>query len=488
MKRFYDNVVPLSAVRHGSWCVTAGGEYAFSRRLNSVPLTTVEFPQAAAEYVVVFAGSEGAVMPAALLGLRGDENFYLSEADTWNASYIPAFVRQYPFVLSSDDEGQTFTLCIDEGFAGFNRENRGERLFDEKGKPTPFVENALAFLREYQVQLRRTRAFCSKLKELNLLDPVRTQVTLGSGEKVSLTGFMTVNRERLKALGAQAIAELVRSEQMELVYLHLLSMRNFAGLKDRSATPAESGGVTSRRHSVRTTPDAAGGNPMYDAAFVFGECGFDWIPQWIDRKLLFNASYDLGSGEIKLYFLDAARTTIFKVSGRTITKQYDAVRSSAPPGRLSEFLGAEFDYSDLLLDTVEGDVYYVLLEGTSRPQYFKFLRALCSKFGASEERLIEVVNRINKRQVTSLQECYDCHAVSGVKVPFAGRNCKLYARPFLTANSYDLPRNAIEFLTRFHGCSEAQLQERIRYLWVASELLSDRVVITTQHHALVHED
>ena len=87
-----------------------------------------------------------------------------------------------------------------------------------------------------------------------------------------------------------------------------------------------------------------------------------------------------------------------------------------------------------------------------------------------------------------LQECYDCHAVSGVKVPFAGRNCKLYARPFLTANSYDLPRNAIEFLTRFHGCSEAQLQERIRYLWVASELLSDRVVITTQHHALVHED
>jgi hypothetical protein len=51
-----------------------------------------------------------------------------------------------------------------------------------------------------------------------------------------------------------------------------------------------------------------------------------------------------------------------------------------------------------------------------------------------------------------------------------------------------LPRKAIEFLTRFHGCGEAQLQERIRYLWVASELLSDRVVITTQHHALVHED
>ena len=137
---------------------------------------------------------------------------------------------------------------------------------------------------------------------------------------------------------------------------------------------------------------------------------------------------------------------------------------------------------------MEDDVYYVLLEGTSRAQYLRFLRALCRKFGTTEERLIEVVNRINKRQVSSLQECHGYRAVSGVKVPFLGRNCKLYARPFLTGNSYDLPRKAIEFLTRFHGCAETELQERIRYLWVASELLSDRVVITTQHHALVHED
>ena len=226
---------------------------------------------------------------------------------------------------------------------------------------------------------------------------------------------------------------------------------------------------------------------MYDAEFIFGECGFDWIPPWIDRELLFNASYDLATGEIKLYFLDAAKTTIFKVSGRTITKQYDAVHFRAPPARLSEYLGTEFDYSDLLLDTVEDDVYYVLVEDTSSPQYRKFFRALCEKFGVSEERLIEVVNKINKRQVKNLRECYGCRALSLVKVPFVDRNCKLYARPFLTGNSYELSRNALEFLTRFHGCSETQLPPRIRYLWVASELLSERVVITTQHHALVHE-
>ncbi|OGA16076.1 MAG: hypothetical protein A3I63_02710 [Betaproteobacteria bacterium RIFCSPLOWO2_02_FULL_66_14] len=227
---------------------------------------------------------------------------------------------------------------------------------------------------------------------------------------------------------------------------------------------------------------------MYDAEFIFGECGFDWIPPWIDRRLLFNASYELGTGEIKLYFLDAARSTIFKISGKSITKQYDALRFNAPPARLSAFLGAEFDYFDLLLDTVEDDAYYVLVENTSAAQYLKFFAAVCGKFGATESRLIEVASRINRRRVENLRECHRRKAVSLVKVPFVDPNCKLYARPFLTGNGYDLSHEALAFLTRFHGCGEAELQPRIRHLWVASELLSERVVISTQQHSLVHDD
>lgn len=230
---FYDSVVPVSATRHRNSCVRVGTEYAFSRKVNSVPLTAVEFPHAAAEYVIVFAGTEEAVMPAVILGLRGNENLYLAGANSWQAKYIPAFVRRYPFVFSSNDEGKTFTLCIDEGFAGFNQAGLGERLFDAEGKRTQFVENVLAFLQEYQVQFQRTRALCRKLKELKLLDPMRAEIMLSSGEQVSLTGFMTVSRERLKALSAEVLAEMARSDELELVYLHLQSMRNFADLKNR---------------------------------------------------------------------------------------------------------------------------------------------------------------------------------------------------------------------------------------------------------------
>lgn len=231
----YETAVPVSSGRHGNWSVEVGGDYAFSRNVNSVPLMAVEFPSAVAEYPIVFAGTGDIVMPAVILGMRGDENLYLTPQGGWQAKYIPAFVRRYPFVFSSPDEGKTFTLCIDEAFPGFNQQGRGERLFTADRKPTPYVENVLKFLQQYQVEFRRTQGFCKKLKDLNLLEPMQAQVNLDSGERMFLTGFSAVDRGRLKTLSAEVLAELAKSDELELIYAHLSSMRNFAGMRDRLA-------------------------------------------------------------------------------------------------------------------------------------------------------------------------------------------------------------------------------------------------------------
>lgn len=229
----YETATPVAHARHGNWSVEVGTDYSFSRGVNSVPLMSVEILGAAAEYAVVFGGTGDVVMPAVILGLRGDENLYLTEQGGWQAKYIPAFLRRYPFVFSSPDEGKTFTLCIDEGFAGFNQKGRGERLFTDEKKPTPYVENVLKFLQQYQIEFRRTQAFCKKLKELNLLEPMRAQINMESGERMFLTGFSAIDRARLKTLSADALAGLVKSDELELMYAHLSSMRNFQGMRDR---------------------------------------------------------------------------------------------------------------------------------------------------------------------------------------------------------------------------------------------------------------
>lgn len=229
----YETISPVSSRRHGNWSVEAQPSYAFSSKVNSVPLMAVEFPSAAGEYAIVFAGDDKNIVPVVILGMRGNENVYLDQEGAWQARYIPAFIRRYPFVFSSDADNKTLTLCIDEAYQGCNQEGRGERLFTDEGKTTPYVDNVLKFLQSYQAQFQRTQAFCRKLKELDLFESMQASVTLPSGEKLSLTGFMAIDRKKLKALAPEVLAELVRTDEMELIYLHLESIRNFSSMRDR---------------------------------------------------------------------------------------------------------------------------------------------------------------------------------------------------------------------------------------------------------------
>ena len=230
----YETAVPLNAGRHADVCFDATGtNYAFSARVNAVPLMAVELLRAATEYAVVFTAAGDDVLPAAVLGVTGEQNLYLSADAQWQAKYIPAFIRRYPFVFSNSADGKTLTLCIDETHPGVNREGRGQRLFGDDHKPSPFTGNVLKFLQEYQTQFERTRLFGKRLQELDLLTPMQAEVTTPAGEKIKLGGFLTVSRPKLRALQPETLASLARTDELELIYLQLYSMRNFNDVKDR---------------------------------------------------------------------------------------------------------------------------------------------------------------------------------------------------------------------------------------------------------------
>jgi SapC protein len=85
----YETAVPVSHARHGNWSVEVGTDYAFCRNINSVPLMTAEFASAALEYAVVFGRTGETVMPVTVLGVRTDENLYVTKEGGWQAKYIP---------------------------------------------------------------------------------------------------------------------------------------------------------------------------------------------------------------------------------------------------------------------------------------------------------------------------------------------------------------------------------------------------------------
>ena len=144
----------------------------------------------------------------------------------WQARYVPAFIRRYPFVFSTADNGETLTLCLDEDYDGCSSEGQGERLFNDAGENTPYLEKVVQFLRENH--FRRTQIFCKKLEDLNILEPMGAQFKTADGRSGTLNGFFVVSRDKLKNVPAEKLAELAKTDELELIYLHLNSMKNLA--------------------------------------------------------------------------------------------------------------------------------------------------------------------------------------------------------------------------------------------------------------------
>jgi hypothetical protein len=223
---YYENAVPLTPQLHGDLSLEKRSDFDYAGHSNSVPLVAPEFAAAAAEYPIVFSGTGSAAMPVVILGVRSDENFYLDNNNQWTASYIPAFVRRYPFVFAQQQDSDRFTLCIDESYHGWNRESRGDRLFEANGEGTRFLNRVVEFVQEYQRDYLRTQALCRRLEELELLTPMAARFNLPSGDKAQLTGFKAIDREKVAALPGDTLAEMAKSGELELIYIHLYSMRN----------------------------------------------------------------------------------------------------------------------------------------------------------------------------------------------------------------------------------------------------------------------
>lgn len=235
---FYELVTPVSSGRHGNFSVTGAQGYAFAAEVNVIPLMTAEFGAALAEYPIVFAGEGDAILPVVVVGIDADRSLFVGADGNWGADYVPAFVRRYPFVFSASEDGETLTLCIDEAYAGLDRKGkRGERLFDDAGERTPYLDRVLEFLNAYQGEHQRTKLLGALLREHDLLEASQATVTLPDGTVRELTGFFCVSRDRLKALAPEVLAGLVQNDALELIYGHLASLANFNRLLRKIGEP-----------------------------------------------------------------------------------------------------------------------------------------------------------------------------------------------------------------------------------------------------------
>jgi SapC len=231
---FYEKPVLLNRESHRGKKIAPSTSFAFAKKANSLYMAGVEFTDACKEYPIVFTRvSTDKIVPVAMLGLREGENLFVGADGQWRASYVPAFVRRYPFVLS-ELPGQQMGVCIDEGYAGLN-EQHGELLFDSKGNNTPFLQGALDFLNRYQVEYLRTDRFCQRLKDMGLLMEMNAKADLFDGSSFMINGLMVVDERKLLQLSDAQALEVFKSGELSWIYAHLVSLSNLNRLVDKLA-------------------------------------------------------------------------------------------------------------------------------------------------------------------------------------------------------------------------------------------------------------
>jgi hypothetical protein len=227
---FYERVVALNDKLHAKLKMRPATSFAYAAKTNSVPLLASEFFEAAREYPIVFTRGQNGPVPAALLGLREAENLYVNPAGKWDARYVPAFVRRYPFVPGTGAQGELL-VCIDEASPCFGTKE-GEALFVD-GKPGPQLDHAMKFLSEFHQAAAATEALGRRLQELGLLRPADSLAQLNDGTQFRLNGLSVVDEARLRALERDVVQELFANGTLAVIHAHLISLGNLGPLLER---------------------------------------------------------------------------------------------------------------------------------------------------------------------------------------------------------------------------------------------------------------
>jgi len=227
---FYQKPIVLNEKEHKDWKIEAVEDYRFAKKTNSVYLMSAEFVLASKEYPVVFIRNNDVVTPIALLGLEQDNNSFVVPRGGWDADYIPAYVRRYPFIPATKEGSDELMLCIDSGYKGLNSKKAKLALFDKAGKPDVITQQAINLLQSYNVENKTTAEFCKVINDLGLFEEAQVEGTTAKGNNVKLGGFLRINHKRFTELDAKTVKSLFDSGALELIYAHFQSLPNLAKL------------------------------------------------------------------------------------------------------------------------------------------------------------------------------------------------------------------------------------------------------------------
>lgn len=221
------NIVPLDTVAHRDLRVEPTASQRLGDGVKLVSVVVREFALLALDYPILFGkqSDTGAFFCGAMLGFDEEENLFLKPGGGMDG-YRPLNMERVPFFATETG----LAIDLDSPRVGtFD----GERLFDEAGEPTPYLQRIISIFRELRPGMDETRAFIRTMLDLKLVEPVDISVSFDDGARRSVEGAYTINREALADLDDAEALDLFRRGYLQLAYLMIASLNQVASLARR---------------------------------------------------------------------------------------------------------------------------------------------------------------------------------------------------------------------------------------------------------------
>ena len=235
---FYRKPEPLSFQAHGGLGVKQIDQpFGFLRDAHAVPVTVTEFGMAATSYPLIFVGEEKT--PIAVMGVRQGQNLYVTDdGRTDPDSYVPAFVRRYPFVFAADNNNDQLLLCVDREAPMVSE--TPEVAFFDGDQPSKFTQDAIEFCKEFERQRRSTQQFIEMVAKHDLFEEKsisfqpRDQQGQEVGDPQKIADYWAISEDKLNQLSDEAYMELRAGGAIGAIYAHMVSLLNWSRVIQRA--------------------------------------------------------------------------------------------------------------------------------------------------------------------------------------------------------------------------------------------------------------
>ena len=220
---------------------------AFSGELGDNIGSTItfitEFSEAQKEYPILFRKDPASkeYQAVILFGLQQDENLFLKvqtekhNNSGWDAHYIPAAVARGPFMIgfqTQRENGQETVspmVHVDMEHPKIS-ETQGISVFLEQGGNSPYLDHISRLLNVIRDGIEINKHMFAAFEKYELIEPVAINVDLDNLDKLQLTGFHTINTDKLAALEGDALKELSKAGFLQAAYLAVSSLSNIKRL------------------------------------------------------------------------------------------------------------------------------------------------------------------------------------------------------------------------------------------------------------------